>query len=69
MTGVSVSRARIQVTVRATRLDRSKFDKQLKMIGDVDVAAPFDFDTSITLCDTPIMLFIGLWKKAKQTYF
>lgn len=57
MTGVSVSSAIIHVIARATKLERSKFVKQLRIVGEL----PFeDFITSITFFETPIILLIEL---------
>lgn len=57
MTGVSVSSAIIHVTVRATKLERSKFVKQLRIVGELPLE---HFMTSITFCETPIILLIEL---------
>lgn len=57
MTGVSVSNAIIHVTPNATKLERSKFVKQVRIVGEVPLET---FMTSITFCETPIILLIGL---------
>lgn len=64
ITGVSLSKARMQVTVSAIRLDRSRFVRQLRIIGDVGdaITVPLDLDASIKLCEMPIILLIGLFE-------
>lgn len=63
--GFSVSKAKILVIDNVTKLDRSKFVKQFKIIGALS-SARIVLITSIIFWDTPIMFVVELPKKNKQ---
>lgn len=58
MIGVSLSRAKMHVIATAIKLDRSKFVKQFKMIGMLDIFRAVIM--SMMFCATPIMFAIVL---------
>lgn len=58
MIGVSLSRAKMQVTATATRLDRSKFVRQFRIIGMFCIF--FADIVSMIFCATPIMFVMEL---------
>lgn len=60
--GFSVSNAKILVIDNVTKLDRSKFVKQFKIIGALS-SARIVLITSIIFWDTPIMFVVELPKK------
>lgn len=55
---MSLSSAKMLVIVNATKLERSKFVKQFKMMGEFCIF--FAVTMSMIFCDTPIMLFMEL---------
>lgn len=67
MIGVSLSRAKMQVIVNATKLDRSKFVRQFKMIGVLCIFRAVI--VSMIFCDTPIILLIELKKIENFTLY
>lgn len=58
MRGVSLSRAEMQVIANAIKLERSKFDKQFRMIGLFCIL--FVVTISMIFCDTPIIFRMEL---------
>lgn len=64
---MSLSSAKMLVIVSVTRLDRSKFVKQFKMIGVFCIF--FAVTMSMIFCDTPTMLFMELHGSWNETIF